>query len=50
MGIKVKSKAVFVSSSLGQTTVEEDEERKAWKGISLMGMNQSHTNETSSFR
>jgi hypothetical protein len=33
MGIKVKSKAVFVRSSLGQTAaIEEDEETKAWKG------------------
>ncbi|KAF8178327.1 hypothetical protein K438DRAFT_1769520 [Mycena galopus ATCC 62051] len=34
MGMKVNSKAVFASSSLGQTAVmEEDQEREAWKGI-----------------
>jgi hypothetical protein len=51
MGMTINSKAVFVSSSLGQTAaMEEDKEREAWKGIHSMGMNQSRTNETSSFR
>jgi hypothetical protein len=51
MGMTVNSKAVFVSSSLGQTAaMEEDKEREAWKGIRSMGMNQSRTNEISSFR
>jgi hypothetical protein len=51
IGMTVNSKAVCFSSSLGQTAaMEEDKEREAWKEISSMGMNQSRTNETSSFR
>jgi hypothetical protein len=40
MGMTVNSKAVFVSSSLGQTAAMEedkDKEREAWKGYARWG-------------